>query len=517
MILNERRPLPQDGRYCAYLRKSREEDKYESAHGGDVLAKHRMLLDYASDMNGHDISHTYKEVRSGETIAAREQVRALIDAVQAGEWDGVYVMAVDRLSRGSQQDQGIICDLLEITGLFIVTPSGYFDPWNTCDMDTIRYQLFASNTEFRSYSRRMQDSIKVSVMGGQYIGRYVPWGYEKIKLDTGFKTLKPTADAFYVKMMFCWAGYENRSLYWIAKELTSMGVKPPRGPEGKEWNPSTVSGILSNEVYMGVSKWGKFKTTRTFSTDALNRPKKLKKTDKFASGKGQWEPIVDKELFELVKLQRSRRNTTPTKHEVTNVCANLLYCSKCGRTMKVVRDSYSGKLRVLHKPGFHCTQKGAEQKVVIEKLVEALNETLEDIEIELGGEKARADHENQAKTIASVEQRLAKLEDMTDELITARLSKELTPAEFAKAKGKLDSEKKVLEAKLKEAQENLSKTRDMEKLRTTVKNACMLLLDDNVTNAEKNTFLRTFIKTIDYTNESDYGKNDKLELTVTFI
>lgn len=517
MILNERRQLPPDGRYCVYLRKSRDEEHLEKMYGGDVLAKHIMLLDYAAEMNKHTIGHTYKEVKSGETIAARDEVRKLIEDVQGGRWDGVYVMAVDRLSRGSQQDQGIICDLLEITGLFIVTPSGYFDPWNPCDMDTIRYQLFASNSEFRSYSRRMQDSMRASVMGGQYMGRWVPFGYRKVKLENGFKTLEPTADAFYVKMMFCWAGYENRSLYWIAQELTRMGVKPPRGPEGKEWASSTVGDILSNEVYIAVSKWGKHKTVRNFTTDALARRKQRKLTDNYVSGEGKWEPIVDRELFELVKLQRARPDRVSPKREYANVCAHLMVCSKCGRAMCVRKDSYNGKIRVAHKAGYKCTQKGAEQKVVLEKLVEALENALGEVEAEAGGKKALADKKANERAIADINKKLTRLDAMSQELIEARLEMGLTQEEFSESRHRISENREKLKESLAEAEAGLRSARDIETLRATVGSACKMLLDDSVTGREKNMFLRGFIRKIEYTNDSDFGKNDKLELTVHFI
>ena len=515
MMLNERRPLPPNGRFLQYLRKSRDEMRQEKLYGGDVLAKHKMMLDYAAEMNGHAIGHVFREVVSGETIAARPEMRELIRQVDAGQWDGAYIMAVDRLSRGSQQDQGIICDLLEITGLFIVTPSGYFDPWNPNDMDTIRYQLFNSNNEFRSYSRRMQDSIRTSVMGGQYIGAYVPFGYDKHKLDNGFKTLRPNDDARYVKMMFDWAGNDDMSLYAIAKRLTEMGVKPPRGTEGKDWAPTTVGTILSNEVYIGQAKWGKHKTQRTFTTDALDRRKVRRLTDSYAIAEGEWEPLVTPELFELVKRRRERRLPVSTDNSNLNIFAGMIVCSSCGRAMTTMKDR--GRFRIVHKVGFKCKMKGTFESVVVEKLIDALRAKLMDIEFSVGGDDARAERERAIESIENLEKQIAKLDDRAKFLLTMRTNQEITAAEFAQARQEIAEDRERSCDLIEQARIALDRTEDRSELAGTIHAAIDMLSDDSVSRTDKNRFLRTFIDKVEYENFSEHGMDDKLRLNVVFL
>lgn len=513
--LNERRPLPADGLYFKYLRKSRDEMRQEKLYGGDVLAKHDQMLDYAAQVNGHAVSKVFREVVSGETIAQRPEIRKAIEEVDAGRWTGVYVMAVDRLSRGNQQDQGVICDLLEVTGLFIVTPSGYFDPWNPNDMDTIRYQLFNSNNEFRAYARRMQDSIKVSVMGGQYIGRYVPFGYDKAVLDNGFKTLRPNADAKYVEMMFHWYAHEGKSCYWIARKLTDMGVKTPRGPEGKEWAASTVSAILSNEAYASVSKWGKHKTMRNFTTDALKRKKSRRVVEEFTTGKGEWPPLVDEDTFEACKRRRATNLPVRTDFGIANPLAGLLVCADCGRAFAYILDH--GKYRYSHKTGFRCKMKGCYASAVMERLKAMLLERIEDMEVELsGGAESRARKERDA-AIENLERQIAKLDGRRAFLMTMRENQEITADEFAERRLVISRERDDAARRLEAARaEEVSEEVSVQRV-ATIRQALQVVDDPSYDAKRVNEFLQSFIGKIEYENRSGFGKNDEMRLTVHFL
>ena len=82
-----------------YIRKSRE-DENESKE--ETLARHeRMLLDYCRRYDLH-ICGIYKEVVSGESIAARPEAQKLLDEVATGKYNGVVVVDLERLSRGNQ-------------------------------------------------------------------------------------------------------------------------------------------------------------------------------------------------------------------------------------------------------------------------------------------------------------------------------------------------------------------------------------------------------------------------------
>ena len=70
--------------YCLYLRKSRADAEAEARGEGETLARHeKALMDLARRMN-LNITHIYREIVSGESIAARPEMQKLLQAVEQG-------------------------------------------------------------------------------------------------------------------------------------------------------------------------------------------------------------------------------------------------------------------------------------------------------------------------------------------------------------------------------------------------------------------------------------------------
>ena len=107
-----------------YLRKSRDEDN----ESRDVtLARHEKLLNEYCERNNLNIKKTYKEVVSGESIAARLEMQRLLVDVTAGKYDGVVCIELERLSRGNQIDQAEILEVFKKTGTKIYTLNKVYD------------------------------------------------------------------------------------------------------------------------------------------------------------------------------------------------------------------------------------------------------------------------------------------------------------------------------------------------------------------------------------------------------
>ena len=90
---------------AVYLRKSRMEEGLDTEQ---VLSKHRHDLTECAQRHGLDILDYYPEVVSGESLYARPQMLRLLEAVEAGRYDAVLCMDLDRLSRGRMKDLSLI-------------------------------------------------------------------------------------------------------------------------------------------------------------------------------------------------------------------------------------------------------------------------------------------------------------------------------------------------------------------------------------------------------------------------
>ena len=192
------------GDYLIYLRKSRADIEAEQRGEGETLARHeRSLLDLAGRLK-LNIVDIYREVVSGETIAARPVMQQLLTEVESGLWAGVLVMEVERLARGDTIDQGIVAQAFKFSDTLIITPSKTYDPNDEFDEEYFEFGLFMSRREYKTINRRLQRGREASIKEGKYVGSISPYGYDKVKLerDKGF-TLAPNPDqAPIVRMIY---------------------------------------------------------------------------------------------------------------------------------------------------------------------------------------------------------------------------------------------------------------------------------------------------------------------------
>lgn len=146
---------------CIYLRKSRADREAEARGEGETLARHeRILLDLAKK-RGYNVGAIYREVVSGETISARPVMQQLLQEVEAGKWDGVLVVEVERLARGDTIDQGVVSRAFQFSNTLIITPMKTYDPNNEFDEEYFEFGLFMSRREFKLSSAALLPAVNL--------------------------------------------------------------------------------------------------------------------------------------------------------------------------------------------------------------------------------------------------------------------------------------------------------------------------------------------------------------------
>jgi len=73
--------------YCLYLRKSRADIEAAEVYGeGETLARHKRVLLELARRQRLNVTDIYREVVSGEKIAARPVMQQLLAEVEIGRW-----------------------------------------------------------------------------------------------------------------------------------------------------------------------------------------------------------------------------------------------------------------------------------------------------------------------------------------------------------------------------------------------------------------------------------------------
>jgi len=489
-----------DGRYCAYLRKSRADEVREKLEEGyDALAHHRaMLVELAQKMQV-DIARWYSDgIKSGASLENRDGMRRLLNDV--GMWDGVLCVEVERLTRGDMVDQGTVLRAFSEAGTLIVTPQRVYDPASEADQSYLEFGLFMSRFEFKTINKRLIAGRIASVKEGQYIGQRAPYGYDKVKID-GKHTLVPNGKAKWVVRMFEMFA-DGMSYRDMAAALESMGAETY---EGGRWIPGVVRRIVMSPVYAGKVVWNATKQT-VYYENGIKRHRTVPNPDVLVVD-GLHEPIVTPELWERAKR---RVDAAPVRgrYVTRNHYGRVLVCAKCGAAMKWNAPTRKGsEPYIRHAPYSDCTAKSCRVSVLDAAVVGALESIARNLDAVVSGGPKTDGRESAEDCRAEARRCRQAVEDNFDRMERGVISE----ADFVERRRALEARAEASDA---EAERLESLSVESTALRAMAVRDCIRAIGDPEMDAEaKRKAVWSLIERIEYRN--DGGRNDdRVELEI---
>lgn len=295
-----------------YLRKSREDERYEKETGENVLQIHRERLTELLNKLGHTWTER-AEVVSGDTIAARPEFQAVIGEDIPGGAKFLCVTEIPRLSRGNMKDAGRIYETIVDFQVFVITPAKTYDPSNPADLRQLRFELFMSREEYEMIKERLWNNRNYKATQG-YAGNYLPvLGYRQLR---GVLEVIPE-EAELVKQIFNMRA-EGYSYQEIADYCNSRNLKTKKGTK---YHQSTICKILRNPRYIGVAIWNNVEY------------------------QAKHQPIIPIELWERVQEVNKDRRYSRRGTKEDNPYLVELYCHECGSRMYGEEVKYRRKLK----------------------------------------------------------------------------------------------------------------------------------------------------------------------------
>jgi len=403
--------------YCMYLRKSRADLEAEARGDGETLSRHfQMLLRLAERMK-IDISPdaVYREIVSGDTIAARPMMQRLLQEVQDGKWEGVLCTEVERLARGDTIDQGIVAQAFKYSNTRIITPQKVYDPNNEMDEEYFEFSLFMARREYKAITRRMQAGRAASVREGHYVGGRRVYGYKVIDCENGKgKTLEQIPEeAANVRAVFDWYLYEGVGCAVIADRLNARGA---RTIFGHHFDGGSVRRIMNQPVYAGYVQWfareGKVKMQ-----DGIRKTVR-ERSDRYILAKGIHQPIITIDEFDRCKKLLKSRRTLPTQQNkrIASPLAGLIKCGLCGYAMVRRPCEKSGVFYTCRNPLCKCSS--AKQDVVVSMVLDALLGYVDQYSGSVPSIPARRDHSQDIaaleSSIQSIRRQITTAQDMLE-------------------------------------------------------------------------------------------------------
>ncbi len=409
-----------------YLRKSRRDLEAEAHGDGETLARHKAALLANAQRLGRTITEIYAEVVTGDSIAARPEMQRLMKDVEAGKFEAVHVMEVERLARGDSLDQGLVARAFKYSDTKIITPLKIYDPNNEYDEEYFEFGLFMSRRELKTITRRQQRGRVASVLEGKWPYNKAPYGYTRVKLSNqkGWTLKEQPEEAAVVRNIFRWYtdGYASADgttrrlgVSLIVRRLNEAGIL---SRSGRDWIPATVRDLLRNPAYAGWVRWGYRPAVKKIVDGKVRITNARAAAEDITLAKGLHPALISQETFDRAQelLSRNKSRPGPKQMPMKNPLSGLVRCSKCGRAM--VRRPYgNGYPDGLLCPYTSCDTVSSTLSVVEESLLDLLRIWYAELSAGSPAPSGFADD------LSLVEKHLASLHDELD-----RLHKQLSRA-----------------------------------------------------------------------------------------
>jgi site-specific DNA recombinase len=320
-----------------YVRVSTDEQVKE---GFSISAQVERLKAFALSQ-GWDVIFVYVEEGWSAKNINRPQLQKMLQDIKKGNIDVILVYKLDRLTRS-------VIDLYTLLKEFENNNVSFRSATEVYDTSTAMGRLFITlvaalaQWEREQLVERVKVGLEQMVDEGKKPGAQELFGY---KFDTDFNCEIIEEEAELVRWMFeLYAdGYGYRA---IADKLNERGIKTKRS--GKDWGTSSVRLILTNDMYIGVFRYGNKVRYNTHP------------------------PIINEALFQKVqKRMKSKKLTESRKGKL--MLTGILKCGHCDE--HGMNGNYDKRDKKVYYRCVKCSRSASEGKVVdlilkeLEKLI----------------------------------------------------------------------------------------------------------------------------------------------------
>lgn len=496
-----------------YLRKSQSDDPLLSVE--EVLSKHEEILDAWSERYfGEKVpeANKFREVVSGETIKERPEINKILRMIESPKYKAVKIVEPQRLTRGDLEDIGRLMKLFKLTNTYIITPERMYNLRDEYDWNAFEAELKRGN-DFLKYTKKIMERGRLlSVSQGNYLGSVAPYGFNKITVMDG-KRKCPTleenkAEADVVRLIFDLYVNKDMGAARICNYLDDMGIKPPKS---EHWSPAALYDKIDNVHYIGKVKWNWRKTIDIVEEGEIIKTRPKAKIGEFLIYEGRHEGIVSEEIFNAAQAKRGRNHRAKAKSKLRNPLAGILWC-KCGRTMSyrpyTNKDgSQRSAPRLSCENQKHCDNGSCLYEEIINRVVEALEQCIEDFEIRIQNDEGNSAKLHE-RLIENLEKKLKELN--AQELSQWEMQSHPDPAQrmpaaiFKQLNEKILREKDEVQRALCKAYESMPEPVNYEEKLLMFKDALSALKNPKTDAALQNMLLKACIDKIVYSRERPY-------------
>lgn len=362
-------------KYVLYARKSTESEERQVL---SIDSQIKEMLELA-ERDGLEVVEIRRESHSAKESGQRPIYKEILEDIRRGRFNGILTWAPDRLSRNAG-DLGSVVDLMDQQLLLEIRTYGQHFKNSPNEKFLLMILCSQAKLENDNKSINVKRGLRTRVEMGLWPGP-APTGYMKEKrMDRKCETLLDPERAPIIKKMFEKVAYEHwsgRKIYnWLKFDIN---LRTFAGK--KHLSLGNIYKILDNTFYYGVFEYPR-------------------QSGNWYTGKH--EPIITKELFDLVQAQVKSNVLRVENKEFA--FTKMMFCGLCGSGISadekfkklknggVARYVYYGCTKAR---GVDCKCGYTEEKEVIKQFNELIDKiNLNEIEVK---EKIKSDVERFSK------------------------------------------------------------------------------------------------------------------------
>ncbi len=322
-----------------YLRLSKEDGDMVDESNSITNQRYilRRFVEQRPEFDSYEIKEYIDDGFSGKNFE-RPGVQNLLEDVKSGKVHGIVVKDFSRFGRNHIEVGNYIEKIFPLLDIRFIAVNNSFDSKDyigtTPDMD-----VAFENLMYDYFSEENSVKIKNDLMGrrmrGNYLATFAAFGYKKSPSDHNRIIVDEEAAAI-VRIIFeKYAEYGVKTE--VARYLNRQGIPTPQiyamkngcsyqwkyHEEKKLWNGSIVGRILKNELYVGNTVFHKKETAEIGSRKTKCLPR-----EEWKVCEGTHEPIISKELFELVNNKDFKKQNIAilTEKEDKGLLDKTIYC-----------------------------------------------------------------------------------------------------------------------------------------------------------------------------------------------
>lgn len=313
---------------------------------GHSLDEQECRMKQLCEFKNYEIFKVYREEGVSAKNTNRPKFQEMIEDVKQGKINKIIIFKLDRLTR-SIQDLENICKFLDKYNCGLESISEEINTSSANGKFFVRMITILAQLEIERTSERTKVGLVGAIKQGHISGR-PPLGY--VKKNGSKKIFIDEVQADVVRRIFK-LYLDGMSVCSICKLFKEENVL------NRRWPTTTVDKILSNQLYIGNSEYGK----RT--------------NNEIQIFKNVVPAIIDKTTFDMVQ-KRKEKNLKNFKRKATYIFMQKIICPKCNKVMSGTSSTSKNKEKHLYYK-CNCCKTRINEKKIEKELMEFLNDMLD--------------------------------------------------------------------------------------------------------------------------------------------